>query len=256
MFVESNMHNLNSGFMVSGNRKAKAEKIIKIISEAYSASNSQGYRYNLLDIGTGNGEIAHYLGDIYEVTSIDTIDQRQIKDGYKFSRIEGERLPFPDQSFDIVVSNHVIEHVISADKHLAEIARIIKNDGLVYLATPNRLWPWEVHYRIPLLHYLPAHVFMSLMKKLNRYHEDIYLLGWGTLKQKTKQYFTLSSFSARICKWPKRYHIECSPKIANLLGSIPLWFYQIFTFINPTLVVILHRKTQNNENQFKLFFKN
>jgi 2-polyprenyl-3-methyl-5-hydroxy-6-metoxy-1,4-benzoquinol methylase len=63
-------------------------------------------------------------------------------------------LPFPDEYFDVVVSNHVIEHVSDQQLHLSEIARVLKPNGVVYLATPNRLWPWEVHYRVLVLHYL------------------------------------------------------------------------------------------------------
>lgn len=240
MLKDQTQH-LNAGFMVGEGRKAKALKIHQIIVEACPSKHIDGIRLKLLDIGTGNGEIAHYLGEKFDVTSIDVTDQRLIKDGFTFLRVEGESLPFPDQSFDVVISNHIIEHVVSADKHIAEIARVIRSNGLVYLATPNRLWPWEVHYQIPLLHYLPAPVFMSLMKRLNRHHEDIYLLSWSTLKQKTRQQFTLTSFSDRICKWPRHYHMDCPSAIAELLALIPLWIYRLITFIHPTLIVILRK---------------
>jgi 2-polyprenyl-3-methyl-5-hydroxy-6-metoxy-1,4-benzoquinol methylase len=235
------MPKLNSGFMICEGRQAKALKILTILTEANTTKYVQGYKLKLLDIGTGNGEIAHYLGIEYEVTSIDVTDQRQINDGFTFLQVKGDNLPFPNESFDVVVSNHIIEHVTSADQHLSEIARVVRNDGLVYLATPNRLWPWEVHYRIPLLHYLPAHLFMSLMKRLNRYHEDVNLIGWNTLKQKTRQNFTVTSFSGRICKWPQLYHMGCPSAIAALLAHIPLWIYQLITFIHPTLIVVLRK---------------
>lgn len=236
------MNQPNTGFMVSAGRKAKAMKILKIISEANLSDYAHGYRPKLLDFGTGNGEIAHYLSNEYEVTSVDITDQRQISDGFTFLCVSGENLPFPGGSFDVVVSNHVIEHASSADQHLTEIARIIRDDGIVYLATPNRFWPWEVHYRIPFLHYLPTHLFMSIMKRLNRHHEDIYLMGWNTLKQKTRQDFTLTSFSDRICKWPENYYMDCPPAIAKLLACCPLWAYRLFTSIHPTLIVILRKK--------------
>ncbi|MGD7033816.1 MULTISPECIES: class I SAM-dependent methyltransferase [Methylotuvimicrobium] len=108
-----------------------------------------------LGIAAGNGSIAFYLAQYFDVTSVDFVDQRSESEGYSFCPLDGERLPFDAQSFDIVISNHVIEHVADADVHLAEIGRVLKPDGLVYLATPNRLWPWEVHYRVLLLQYLP-----------------------------------------------------------------------------------------------------
>lgn len=238
------MHQPNLGFMVSEDRKSKALKILKIISEAKPSSYAQEYHPKLLDIGTGNGEIAHFLSEKFSVTSVDVTDHRQISDGFTFIKVSGESLPFADKSFDVVVSNHIIEHVASADKHLAEIARIICDDGLVYLATPNRLWPWEVHYRVLLLHYLPAKLFLLLMKRLNRYHEDIDLMSWYTLKKKTQHIFTLTSYSDRICKWPENYYMDCPPAIANSLARIPLWLFRLFTFIHPTLIVILRKSSE------------
>ena len=76
---------------------------------------------SLLDIGTGNGEIAKYLSEYFNVVSVDVVDQRVVQDGFKFVQVDGEELPFADKSFDVVVSNHVIEHVAKADLHLSQI---------------------------------------------------------------------------------------------------------------------------------------
>lgn len=157
----------NAGFMVRHDRRAKADKIIYVLNEAIGQCTTTR-RKLLLDIGTGNGEIASYLSEYYNVVSVDVTDQRTIYEGYKFIQIGGAELPFSDKSFDMVVSNHVIEHVADADSHLLEIGRVLKDDGLAYLATPNRFWPWEVHNKILFLHYLPAATFNSLLKRLGR----------------------------------------------------------------------------------------
>ena len=227
------------GFALNVSRLNKALKILRILRE-YGARKGDE-RLTLLDIGTGNGEIAHYLSEFYDVVSLDVTDQRTAYNGYKFVKIDGEDLPFSDKSFDVVVSNHVIEHVADADKHLSEIDRVLKNDGLVYLATPNRLWPWEAHNKIPLLHYLRATTFNSLLKLLGRHHEDIFLLTWWKLKSKFKKHFTINFVSDRICKWPLQYHMQCHPFIAKILSWIPLRIYRMCTFINPTLVVVLKK---------------
>jgi hypothetical protein len=69
---------------------------------------------------------------------------------------DGRRLPFADQSFDIVFSNSVIEHVgdwESQRQFAAEIARV----GRAYwVQTPNRGFPVEPHMMTPFLHYLPS----------------------------------------------------------------------------------------------------
>lgn len=48
------------------------------------------------------------------------------------------RLPFPDDTFDIVVSFETIEHIRQYRKFLAECRRVLKEDGLLVCSTPNR----------------------------------------------------------------------------------------------------------------------
>jgi ubiquinone/menaquinone biosynthesis C-methylase UbiE len=55
--------------------------------------------------------------------------------------ITGTHLPFADDSFDVVLSNHVIEHVEDQGEHLKELRRVLREDGICYLATPNKSSP-------------------------------------------------------------------------------------------------------------------
>ena len=227
--------------MVNHSRRAKADKIIQVLDEVFGQRTKPPPKRLLLDIGTGNGEIAGHLSEFYDVVSVDVIDQRTVYDGFTFVQLGREELPFSDKAFDMVVSNHVIEHVADADQHLSEIGRVLKDDGLVYLATPNRFWPWEVHNKIPLLHYLPAVTFNSILKRLGRYHEDIFPLSWWALSRKVKKAFSVNIVSDRICKWPLQYHMQCHSFVAKILSWIPLRFYRMCTFIHPTLIVVLKK---------------
>lgn len=76
-----------------------------------------------------------------------------------FAQADGTRLPFRDQSFDLVFSHSVIEHVASARDYLAECRRVLKPGGVLYLSTapylslagahlPRLLVPFPIH--IPL----------------------------------------------------------------------------------------------------------
>lgn len=116
----------------------------------------------LLEIGTGSGGIAHYFGTHLglrcEVAAVDLVDNRLVTDGYVYQKVEGVELPFPDESFDVVITNHVIEHVgdISSQlRHLAEVRRVMRPDGIGYLAVPNRWMLIEPHYRLHFLSWLP-----------------------------------------------------------------------------------------------------
>lgn len=67
---------------------------------------------------------------------------------------DGTRLPFADDSFDIACSNAVIEHVGGREKQVAFLRELYRVGKRGYITTPNRLFPVEVHTRIPLLHIL------------------------------------------------------------------------------------------------------
>jgi len=67
------------------------------------------------------------------------------------SLIEDGRYPFPDATFDLVVSNYVVEHVADPNLHLAEIARVLKTGGRYVFRTPNLL-----HY-VAVVSYLTSH---------------------------------------------------------------------------------------------------
>jgi SAM-dependent methyltransferase len=116
----------------------------------------------MLEVGTGSGGIAHYFGTHesgrFTVDAVDVVDNRQIVDGYRYTDVTDTRLPFNDASFDIVLSNHVIEHVGDEGQqraHLAELRRVMRDDGVGYLAVPNRWMLVEPHYKLIFLSWLP-----------------------------------------------------------------------------------------------------
>jgi SAM-dependent methyltransferase len=138
-------------------RRWKGEKILRLLDLAPAA-----VPWRVLEVGTGVGGIAHYLATHprvrCEVTSVDVVDVREAREGYRFHLVEGTALPFADGSFDAVVSNHVIEHV--GDRraqlaHLRECRRVLAREGRGYLAVPNRWMLVEPHYRLAFLSWLP-----------------------------------------------------------------------------------------------------
>ncbi len=53
-----------------------------------------------------------------------------------FENIDIESIPYSDECFDLVIANHVLEHVKNVDLALAEINRVLKKEGLAILQTP------------------------------------------------------------------------------------------------------------------------
>lgn len=129
----------------------------------------------MLEIGTGSGGIAHYFAAHQqlqcEVVAVDVCDNRLVRDGYEYRQVRGVELPFEDASFDVVITNHVIEHVgdaVTQRMHLAEIRRVMRPGGVGYLAVPNRWMLTEPHYRLKFLSWLPRRwrtPYLRLMRK-------------------------------------------------------------------------------------------
>jgi SAM-dependent methyltransferase len=77
----------------------------------------------------------------------------------------GEGLPFPDESFDLILSHEVIEHVQDDVMTMSEMVRALKPGGRIVLFCPNRGYPFETHgiywrgkYKfgnIPFVNWLP-----------------------------------------------------------------------------------------------------
>ena len=75
---------------------------------------------------------------------------------------DGGDLPFPEQSFDMVVCNSVIEHVGSKRERIAE--EILRVAPRHFVQTPCKWFPVEVHLMSPFIHWLPARVRVKLIR--------------------------------------------------------------------------------------------
>jgi Methyltransferase domain len=88
--------------------------------------------------------------------------------GMRFVRGNGLMLPFRDRSFDIVHSSAVIEHIGSVQnqtKFIAECARVSRR--LIFITTPNRWFPIELHTMLPLIHWCPPPLFRLILRQMS-----------------------------------------------------------------------------------------
>ena len=138
-------------------RRLKGIKIERLLD---LAARPQPMR--MLEIGTGSGGIAHYFATHpqlrIDVDAVDVVDNRLVNDAYRFQLVADTTLPFADQTFDVVLTNHVIEHVGDRSmqlRHLHEVRRVMRSDGIGYLAVPNRWMLVEPHYKLAFLSWWP-----------------------------------------------------------------------------------------------------
>ncbi len=106
---------------------------------------------DLLEIGGGSGQQAAILTAAgLRVTAIDLPSS-----GYREARqfpivdYDGEHIPFPDGSFDVVFSSSTLEHIPDLERFEREIARVLRPAGRAVHVLPThnwRLWTSLAHY--------------------------------------------------------------------------------------------------------------
>jgi hypothetical protein len=129
----------------------------------------------IVDIGvTGDPEYEHsnyllaWYPDKRRLTAVGVDDASFLEKSYPgvtFRRADGRALPFPDGSFDFAHASAVIEHVGSRAEQarfLAEMWRVCRK-GL-FVTTPNRWFPVELHSALPLIHWLPPSLFRRILR--------------------------------------------------------------------------------------------
>jgi SAM-dependent methyltransferase len=200
----------------------------------------------LLDIGVGPGVITAALsqaaGPEGDVWGVDLADERQVQAGFGFKLTEDTALPFDAGSFDVVVSNHVIEHVGDNDAqlaHLSEISRVLAPGGICYLATPSRWAPIEPHYKVPLLSWLPERMRSPYLRLTGRGSVyDCNPLGYRDLlrlfRRTGLRHADRTTQAMRIMA-----RTEGRGGLTGRLLEAPGWFIAVMRPVIPTMVFLL-----------------
>jgi SAM-dependent methyltransferase len=76
--------------------------------------------------------------------------------GIRYVQGDACDLPFADGEFDVVFSNAVLEHVGGRERQRRFVLEALRVGRRVFVTTPNRRFPVEVHTRLPLVHWLPG----------------------------------------------------------------------------------------------------
>jgi ubiquinone/menaquinone biosynthesis C-methylase UbiE len=153
---------------------------------------------SLLDVGVTSDqtyEHSNYVEAWYpwkdKITAVGIDDAsflERLYPGLIFRRASGLELPFAADSFDVVHSSAVLEHVGSLENQrrlVTELTRVARR--AIFLTTPNRWFPVEFHTILPLVHWLPKLWFRRLLHN-TRYQffsreENLNLLSRSELLQ-------------------------------------------------------------------------
>jgi len=217
-------------------RTRKARKVSSIL-QGLAPLAADG---SALDVGCGAGFVADHLRRLgWSVVGLDIADYRATS-GFDFILGRAETLPFPSESFSVVVSNHVIEHVADVAAHLREVRRVLAPGGLAYVATPNRFALLEPHYKLPFLSWLPrglADAYMRLLRRAERY--DVFPLTHGRLlREAARAGLKCDDMTPRMVAATAA--VERSP-LARLGSALPAGVLRWLSYLSPTFVFVMRR---------------
>lgn len=171
--------------------------------------------------GCGVGMYLHHLSPHFEDAVGLDIEFERLQEAQNMeSKVvngAGEDLPFPAESFDLVLSHEVLEHVQNDRTTINEIVRVLKPGGRLVLFCPNRGYPFETHgiywrgkYRfgnIPLVNYLPLRWRDKLAPHVNIYTRRDLMRLFAALPVKfitrTTIFGAYDNIIARHPKWGK-----------------------------------------------------
>jgi SAM-dependent methyltransferase len=168
---------------------SKRSTIINIISRLAPIDQSM----KILDYGSGGGQTVIYLRllgyNVYGVCLSPKERGNIIAQGLGlgndiFESYNGKNLPYKDQTFDLVYSEQVLEHVLDIESYYSESSRVLKKNGSSFFMFPTRLTPYDTHSRTWIIHYFPRIIRDMLFKLFGRNPEYMNkILNFKSLKE-------------------------------------------------------------------------
>jgi SAM-dependent methyltransferase len=205
----------------------------------------QSSEVRVLDFGCGSGELVERLVESgYDAYGCDVVLASSapsiVSAPYRFKQINSTpyRLPFDDESLDIVLSTSVLEHARNPHEYLREIWRILKSGGVAMHLFPGKWYlPYEPHILVPFANYFyprcPTWWFALWMLLGGRHPKGV---GWRESVKACRDYYDNNVYylSAREherlsrtvfgnCEWPMAFYIAHGHgRFAALSRKLPM----------------------------------
>lgn len=148
----------------------------------------------------------------------------EIYPGMKFISGDARHLTLPDNSFELVCSSAVLEHVGSFENQRQMVSECIRvSNKFIFLTTPNRWHPLEFHTGVPFIHWLPKYCHRYILS----------LLGHQSLAQE------------------KHLNLLCAKNLKTICADLGIQTYQIlspkFLGFRSNLLLFIDLSMQNKK---------
>lgn len=162
---------------------ANQDFIVQELEKLFEFYNLQ-LKGNILDIGCSMGGFLYSLyntnkfdfvaGIDIDATAIDMAKEYKVINNISDDKVFVDigsiyKLPFEDKKFDFVIMKDIGEHLENKKNlefAIKELKRILKDDGHIFIETPNYIFPLEVHLKIPILPFVATKMTTKFMAKL------------------------------------------------------------------------------------------
>ncbi len=229
-------------------KQPKIQKMLAILRAAGAIDDKK--KVLALDIGCSGGffsaALAPYFDDVLgldiDMHALRIAEKNKLENNVRYLSGDSLALPLADKSVDLVICNHVYEHVPDPKKMFKDIYRVLSNNGVCYLGAASRWTLIEPHYHLPFLSWLPkplAHQYMRWFKKGDFYYEN--LTTYAGIKALVND-FHVDDYTLQIIADPDSFHARDLLPEKGLLSSIPLSIWRLFYRVLPTYILILQRK--------------
>ncbi len=185
----------------------------------------------ILEIGAGpSNKTSRFLATLGDVVGLDIDGEVTGNDALKQAVVcTGTEYPFPDASFDAVVSNYVLEHVAAPQAHLREVYRVLKPGGCYIFRTPNLY-----HYVSLIARATPHWVHMGLVHRLDgrvsgERHDPYPTFHRMNSRQKIRQFAASIGFTVEELRM-----VEKEPSYGMVARPVFLLFMSYERIVNST----------------------
>lgn len=201
-----------------------AENIINVLPDSIG---------NVLDVGCGEGYLLFKIRKKYNSASLYGMDisKGRIKKTKekvpKATLLRGDilSLPFPNNSFDVVVCSQLLEHISKYKKAIEELIRIGKKH--VIITVPNELPIITVTCpKCKTKHNLDGHVNFFTDKKL----KSLFIKRKDVKIKKIRKFHTIYTYNHLTLKFPVSVRL--------FLDRIPGLLYKRISFLKPNFIVV------------------
>ncbi len=223
-------------------RRLRGRRIIAIL-RAFSPVNLHDCR--VLDVGASHLHIAREIAETGASVVAMDIDRDALRQGPTDAPLDviiasGLALPFSDGSFDVVICNHVYEHVEDPHQLMSEIHRVLSPNGYCYFAGGHKYQLIEPHYRLPLLSWMPLEWSNRTLKMLGHGPYDIRFLDQRAIQKLFPAFSEARNITPQLLQHAKEFDLG-SEWASAIARALPKKILDMLSRFSPTLVWLLRR---------------